>query len=160
MSRKLLLILLVGFLEIGFAQKYEIELKVNPKPFMSKKIITKFGFSRINLTLFKIVYDDSLSFEQVKAKNLDSLKSKISFPENLRSLGIDGNVILELSLNTDGKAFNIKTISSYYKTIDESIMNSVKDFEFKIENIADIINSRLLLIVSVYVKIQMPIPVY
>ncbi|MEX0361333.1 MAG: energy transducer TonB [Allomuricauda sp.] len=74
--------------------------------------------------------------EIFEIRNLDTepkliKKSKVKYPPKLFKEGISGTVVLQITVNTKGRAQDIKVESSPHELCSEAAIESVKKWRFK-----------------------------
>ena len=83
----------------------------------------------------KIVEDEIIIFKRVETKpeiigGMKSLQEKIYYPEIVRRIGKEGEVIIEFIVNKDGDVESAKVLQSVIEPLDEICLNAVKELKF------------------------------
>lgn len=117
-------------------------------------------YGRVDFSCYEIVNNDSVLLKPIKILNLDSLKTRIKYPDIARRTGVGGNVLIELKLDNVGKIESMKAVSNVGAGLEESVLSSLKGFHFKFEKVSAEKEVSILLIVSFYIMNSPPVNVY
>ncbi len=104
-----------------------------------------------NFSFYEILNTDSISLLPIKILDEDSLKSRIKYPEIAVRAGVDGIVLIELKFNDNDEIVDMKPLSNIGASLEESVMNSIKDYKFIFDKKVSENNFSILLIVNFYI---------
>ena len=107
----------------------------------------------LNISCYEIIRTDTFSISSIKIFNIDSLKSRIKYPEIAIRAGIEGTILIELTFEDNDEIINIKPISNIGAGMEESVINSIKDFKFKFDKKISK-DSSVLLIVNFFIVLK------
>ena len=107
----------------------------------------------LSVSCYEISHTDTFSISSIKVINIDSLQSRIKYPEIAIRAGIEGTILIELTFDGNDKIINMKPVSNIGASLEESVMNSIKDFNFIFDkNISK--DSSVLLIVNFFIVLK------
>jgi len=86
-----------------------------------------------NLTGYEIINEDSTFLRPINILNHDSLISKIKYPEIAIRAGVEGMVLLQLTFDEKNKINKMFPVSNIGAGLEESVMNSIKNFRFSFD---------------------------
>ena len=107
----------------------------------------------LSISCYEIIHKDTFSISLLKLLNIDSLKSRIKYPEIAIRAGIEGTILIELTFNENDKIINMKPVSKVGASLEESVMNSIKDFKFRFDKKIST-DSSVLLIVNFFIVLK------
>lgn len=64
----------------------------------------------LSISCYKISHTDTFSISSIKVINIDSLQSRIKYPEIAIRAGIEGTILIELTFEDNDEIINIKPI--------------------------------------------------
>ncbi len=107
----------------------------------------------LSISCYEISHTNTFSISSIKILNIDSLQSRIKYPAIAIRAGVEGTILIELTFEDNDEIKNIKPISNIGAGMEESVINSIKDFKFKFDKKISK-NSSVLLIVNFIIVLK------